>query len=109
MPSKTTDGSDVPLVQPDLPVRRAIPERQLNNNRGRLDRGGPFHSKKNPPAAAGTRHMRATRVATLELKNLRGNTMADDDLQDLTNAQDSRRDAPQLGQGHRGWLQTRRD
>jgi hypothetical protein len=86
MPSKTTDGSDVPLVQPDLPVRRAIPERQLNNNRGRLDRGGPFHSKKNPPAAAGTRHMRATRVATLELKNLRGNTMADDDLQDLTNA-----------------------
>jgi hypothetical protein len=30
--------------------------------------------------------MRATRVATLELKNLRGNTMADDDLQDLTNA-----------------------
>lgn len=39
MPSKTTDGSDVPLVQPDLPVRRAIPERQLNNNRGRLDRG----------------------------------------------------------------------
>jgi hypothetical protein len=36
--------------------------------------------------------------------------MADDDLKDLTNARKgSRRYAPQLGQGHRGWLQTRRD
>jgi hypothetical protein len=30
------EGPVVPLVQPDLPVRRATPEMQLNNKRSRL-------------------------------------------------------------------------
>jgi hypothetical protein len=61
MPSKTTDGSDVPLVQPDLPVRRAIPERQLNNNRGRLDRG-PLSQQEKPAGGGGhSTHARHTR------------------------------------------------